>query len=705
VLLAVLRSFSIVNHFGGSHFMNSPKREILVTSALPYANGDIHLGHMLEHIQTDIWVRFMRSMGHTCYAVCGTDAHGTGIMLNAEKAGEAPEVAVERLRKAHIQDFERFNIRYDIFHTTHSSENQQLSNYIYEQLKRQGHIDSKTITQLFDPEKQLFLADRYIKGACPKCKTEDQYGDNCESCGATYSPTELINPRSTISGATPIEKASEHFFFKLADFEGFLKEWTRSGTLQPEVSNKLDEWLQGGLQSWDISRDAPYFGFEIPGETGKYFYVWLDAPVGYMAGFKALCNQSGENFDKYWGRNAQTELYHFIGKDIVNFHALFWPSMLHSAGFRTPTGVFAHGYITVNGEKMSKSRGTFVKAKTYLKHLHPEYLRYYYAGKLTSRIDDIDLSFDDFVQRVNSDVVGKVVNIASRSANFVKKSGGRLSDTVAEPELLRSFITAGDSIATHYESREYAKAIREIMELADKANEYIQAKAPWVLSKQEDKAQEVLDVCSLALNLFRQLMVYLAPVLPEMSVNVQTFLNLDSMDWSSRTQPLVGHKINKFKPLMTRVDPDKVQAMVEDSKETATIEMSPATQALNQAADQTALPGGEAIADEIEFADFAKVDLRIATIVDAQPVAGADKLLQLTLDIGEEKPRKVFSGIKSAYQPEQLVGRQTVMVANLKPRKMKFGWSEGMVLAAGPGGKELWLLEPHAGAQPGMRVL
>lgn len=676
--------------------MNSSKREILVTSALPYANGDIHLGHMLEHIQTDIWVRFMRSMGHQCYAVCGTDAHGTGIMLNAEKAGVQPEQAVAELREAHIRDFAGFEVVYDIYHSTHSPENQELSNFIYGELKRQGHIESRTITQLFDPEKELFLADRYIKGTCPRCKVEDQYGDNCESCGATYTPAELINPRSTISGATPIEKESEHFFFKLGDFENFLKTWTKSGTLQSEVANKLDEWLQDGLQAWDISRDAPYFGFEIPDAPGKYFYVWLDAPVGYMAAFKALCDKTGESFDKYWKPNTNTELYHFIGKDIINFHALFWPSMLHSSGFKTPNGVYAHGYITVNGQKMSKSRGTFIKAKTYLEHLNPEYLRYYYAAKLTSKIDDLDLNFEDFIQRVNSDVVGKVVNIASRCANFVKKAGGRLSESIVEPELLQSFINAGDSIATHYENREYSKAIREIMELADQANEYIQEKAPWVLSKEEGKEQEVLEVCTVAINLFRQLMVYLAPVLPLMSDKVKAFMNVDTLDWSSREQLLTNHEINKFKPLMTRVDADQVSALIETSKESAP-ESPKKTEKLH--------PGGEAIAEEIDFNDFAKVDLRIARIVDARAVEGADKLLQLTLDLGEGPQRNVFSGIKSAYSPEQLIGKLTVVVANLKPRKMKFGLSEGMVLAAGPGGKELWLLEPHDGAQPGLRVM
>lgn len=686
---------------------NSPKREILVTSALPYANGDIHLGHMLEHIQTDIWVRSMRSLGHKCTMVCGTDAHGTGIMLNAEKTGETPEALVRRLQLAHNQDFKAFGVDYDCYHTTHSTENQTLASSIYQAIKAGGHIQRRTITQLFDTEKQLFLADRYVKGTCPRCQAEDQYGDNCEVCGATYNSSELLNPRSSISGSKPVEKPSEHLFFKLEDFNDFLKDWTRSGTLQPEVANKLDEWLSAGLQSWDISRDTPYFGFEIPDEPGKYFYVWLDAPVGYMAAFKVLCEQTGEDFDRFWDKDAKTELYHFIGKDIINFHALFWPAMLKCAGLRTPTGVFAHGYVTVNGEKMSKSRGTFIKAKTYLEYLQPEYLRYYYAAKLTSRIDDLDLNLEDFVTRVNSDIVGKVVNIASRSANFVKKLGGKLSPKLDDPQLLDHFITAGESIGELFEQREYAKAIRDIMHLADQANEYIQAKAPWVLVKQPEKVEEVLAICTTALNLFRQLLVYLAPVMPELAEKGRVFLNIDRLDWASRTHVLVDHPILPFKPLAQRVDPDQVASMVAASRDSVISDggKTKDSKVNNDKNQQGESINQEPIASEIDFGDFTKVDLRVAKIMEANPVAGADKLLELVLDIGQEKPRRVFSGIKAAYQPEDLVGRLTVMVANLQPRKMKFGVSEGMVLAAGPGGADIWLLQPDQGAEPGMRIL
>jgi methionyl-tRNA synthetase len=542
-------------------------REILVTSALPYANGSIHIGHMLEYVQTDIWVRFQRHMGNTCHYVCADDAHGTAIMLRAEQEGITPEQLIANVKAEHEQDFSDFKVSFDNFYSTHSPENREFSEYIYKACEAKGHIASRTITQAFDPEKQLFLADRFIKGTCPKCKTPDQYGDNCEACGATYSPAELIEPKSAISGATPVQRDSTHLFFKLPDFENLLKEWTRSGSLQSEIANKLAEWLDSGLQEWDISRDAPYFGFEIPGQENKFFYVWLDAPIGYMASFKNLCDRTAElDFDHYWKQNSTTELYHFIGKDIINFHGLFWPAMLSAAEFRTPTAVYAHGFLTVNGQKMSKSRGTFIKAGTYLRHLHPEYLRYYFAAKLNNKVDDLDLNLDDFVQRVNSDLVGKVVNIASRSAGFIsKKFNGQLSATVSEPELLKAFAHEQHAIAEYYENREFSKAIKAIMALADQANQYIADKQPWVLAKQEGAEQEVQDICSTGLNMFRMLMIYLTPILPMMAEDVTKFLN-DDLSWSALNTPLVNHGIEKFKPLITRIEASQIEAMLEDSK-------------------------------------------------------------------------------------------------------------------------------------------
>ncbi|WP_276677583.1 methionine--tRNA ligase [Thalassolituus oleivorans] len=699
-------------------------RNILVTSALPYANGSIHLGHLLEYIQTDIWVRFQKSRGHQCTYVCADDAHGTAIMLRAEKEGISPEEQIARVKAEHEKDFADFQIAFDNFHSTHSEENRVLSAEIYKACRDKGYIATRSIKQLFDPVKEIFLADRYIKGECPKCGAGDQYGDNCEVCGATYTPAELKNPFSVISGATPVEKESEHFFFKLPEFQSFLQEWTRSGTLQDEVANKLAEWLDSGLQEWDISRDAPYFGFEIPDAPGKYFYVWLDAPIGYMASFKNLCDRRDDlNFDDYWKVDSEAEVYHFIGKDIINFHALFWPSMLTAAEYRTPTAVNAHGFVTVNGAKMSKSRGTFITARTYLDHLNPTYLRYYFAAKLSSSVDDFDLNLEDFVQRVNSDLVNKLVNIASRSASFVMKAGGQLSSQCAEPEMLQSFIDRGDVIADFYEKREFGRAMKEIMTLADRANEYIQEKAPWAMAKEEGREQEVLDVCSVALNLFRQLMTYLAPVLPELAQKTCEFMNLDNLQWDNRAI-LLGHTINKFKPMLNRAEMDKVNAILFDTQELLAKEAGTSTQKEDKTAAKkdakkdgskkdekkakgpaTREDGSEAIAETIEFPDFAKVDLRIARIVKADHVEGADKLLQLTLDIGNGELRNVFSGIKSAYKPEDLEGKLTVMVANLAPRKMKFGMSEGMVLAAGPGGSDIWLLEPHDGAQPGMRVM
>ncbi len=683
----------------GSQFIMSNKRTILVTSALPYANGSIHLGHMVETIQTDIWVRFQKHRGHDCTYVCADDAHGTAIMLTAEKAGITPEEQIERVRIEHEADFAGFTIDFDHYHTTHSPENKALSELIYNRLKANGHISEREITQAFDPEKSLFLADRYIKGTCPKCKAEDQYGDNCEVCGATYSPMDLLDASSVISGAKPIAKASKHLFFKLPEFTEFLQEWTRAGHLQPEVANKLAEWLDSGLQEWDISRDAPYFGFEIPGESGKYFYVWLDAPIGYMASHQHYCEKNGLNFEQYWAKDSQAEVYHFIGKDIINFHALFWPAMLTSADFRTPTRVFAHGFLTVDGKKMSKSRGTFIKASTYLKHLDPEYLRYYYATKLTGGVDDIDLNLEDFVTRVNSDLVGKVVNIASRTAKFITKAGGVLSANNPNEALWQQFVDKNHHIAELYEEREYGKAMREIMALADAANEYIAEMAPWSLNKDPSQAQAVQDVCSLGINCFAALMTFLKPVLPQTVSKAEAFLNAE-LSWAEGIHYLKEHKIDTFKPLMTRIDMKAIDAIVDESQETAAV---PSSETAAPSTSDNPWLTKEPVADEIEFNDFAKVDLRIAKIVNAESVEGADKLLRLTLDIGETK--NVFAGIKSAYQPETLIGKLTVMVANLKPRKMKFGLSEGMVLAAGPGGKDLFILEPHAGAQPGMRVM
>ncbi len=682
------------------------RRKILVTSALPYANGSIHLGHLVEYIQTDIWVRFQKMRGHDCTYVCADDAHGTAIMLKAEQLGLTPDEQIAKVKAEHEKDFAEFLVNFDNFHSTHSEENRELSGLIYGRLKDNGHIASRKITQAYDPEKELFLADRYIKGTCPKCKAEDQYGDNCEVCSATYSPTELINPKSVISGATPIEKDSEHFFFKLPEFEAFLKDWTRAGHLQDEVANKLAEWLDSGLQEWDISRDAPYFGFEIPGETGKYFYVWLDAPIGYMASFKNyLSQQDGidveATFDEYWNKDSDTELYHFIGKDIVNFHALFWPAMLSSAQFRTPTKVCVHGFLTVNGKKMSKSRGTFINARSYLDHLNPEYLRYYFAAKLSSSVDDLDLNLEDFVQRVNSDLVGKVVNIASRTAKFIQKSGGTLSSNIADEPLWQKFVDADSVIADLYERREFAKAMREIMALADAANEYIAAQAPWSLAKQEGTEQQVLDICSLGVNMFRALLTYLTPVLPKLSQDAEAFLD-ETLSWETPIRFRGGESINKFKPLLTRIEMDKVDAMVEASKAELAAQQANTTDNTAEAADSELAK--EPLAEEINFDDFAKVDLRVALIAKAEHVEGANKLLRLTLDLGGET-RNVFSGIKSAYQPEDLEGKLTVMVANLAPRKMKFGVSEGMVLAAGPGKKEIYLLEPHSGAKPGQRVM
>ena len=669
----------------------SQPRQILVTNALPYANAALHLGHVLEYTQTDVWVRFQKLRGHECYYVSADDAHGTAIMLKAEEKGISAEQHISEMRKFHEADFKDFYIGVDNYYTTHSEENRDFSELIYNRLSANGHITQRSIIQAFDPEKNLFLADRYIRGTCPKCKAEDQYGDNCESCGATYSPLDLINPVSAISGATPIGRESVHYFFKLPEFSKFLSEWINSGTVQKEVSNKLSEWLDSGLQEWDISRDAPYFGFEIPNAPGKYFYVWLDAPIGYMASFKNLCEAKNLDFDCFWNKDSTAELYHFIGKDIVNFHALFWPAMLKSADFRTPTKVCVHGFVTVNGTKMSKSRGTFINARTYLDHLNPEYLRYYYASKLTNTVEDIDLNLEDFIQKVNSDLVGKVVNIASRCSKFITNESGVLSSRIENEALWDQVTGVADSIANYYENREFGKAIREIMAQADSVNEYIAEQEPWKRNKDQDQKQQVQDICSLGINLFRIILIYLKPVVPTMAEAGEFFLN-DKLSWESIRKPLLSHKINQFKPLMQRVDKDKVEAMVSASKEETNPEKKASSGPLSV----------NPIANEISFDDFMKVDLRVAKIINAEIVEGADKLLKLTLDLGGEK-RQVFSGIKASYDPEKLIGQLTVTVANLAPRKMRFGISEGMVLAAADE-EGIYLLEPDSGAKPGQRI-
>ncbi|MEE2914663.1 MAG: methionine--tRNA ligase [Pseudomonadota bacterium] len=676
-----------------SHYQTGSRR-ILVTSALPNANGSIHLGHLLEHIQTDIWVRFQRMCGHECIYVCADDTHGAATMLRAEELGTTPEALIDDMRLEHEQDFKDFLISHDNYYSTHSEENREYSSLIYERLKSAGKILTREVEQLYDPEREIFLADRFIVGGCPRCKSEGQYGDNCEVCGATYDATDLINPVSKLSGAAPVLRSSAHFFFALSEFKDFLESWTRSGTLHDQVANKLAEWLEEGLQDWDISRDAPYFGFEIPGETAKFFYVWLDAPIGYMASFKRYCETTGINFDEWWQPDSSCEIHHFIGKDIINFHALFWPAMLEAAGFRTPTRIHAHGFITVDGQKMSKSRGTFINARTYLDHLGPEYLRYYFATKLSDSIDDLDINLEDFVQRVNSDLVGKVVNIASRCAGFVKKQGGHLAASCDNP-LIDGFRAQAAEIAKAYEEGNVGKAIRQIMAMADQANQFIADKAPWQMAKEEGKDAEVLSVCTDGINAFRMLVTYLKPILPKLAEKSEAFLNVSPLLWSDLDELLVDHDINKFKPLMSRIEQKDVDAMVEAGK--SGIDGETSTEAADQAMDKTAENS------TIEFDDFAKLDLRIAKIEKAEHVEGADKLIKLTLDIGTEQ-RQVFAGIKAAYQPDDIVGRLTVMVTNLAPRKMRFGVSEGMVLAAGPGGQDLFLLSPDSGAEPGMEV-
>ncbi len=670
-------------------------RKILVTSALPYANGPIHIGHLVEYIQTDIWVRFQKLRGHQCIYVCADDAHGTPIMLRAQQDGMTTEQLIERIGVEHRLDFADFLVEFDNYYSTHSEENRHFAELIYQRLCDAGHIVQRVITQAYDPEKEMFLPDRFIRGECPRCGAADQYGDSCEVCGATYSPTDLNNPRSVLSGAIPIVKESLHYFFKLANFEDMLKHWMSSGHVQEQMANKLTEWFNAGLQEWDISRDAPYWGFEIPSAPGKYFYVWLDAPIGYMASFKNYCEHQGLDFDEFWRYDSDAELYHFIGKDIAYFHTLFWPAMLDGAGFRKPTAVFCHGFLTIDGQKMSKSRGTFIKARTYLKHLRPEYLRYYFATKLNDRIDDIDLNLEDFQQRINSDLVGKVVNIASRCAGFItKRFGGRLATTLAEPDLYTDFVATGEVIAQDYDQREFSRAMRKIMALADRANQYIDEKKPWVTAKQTGRESEVQAVCSMGLNLFRVLIVYLKPVLPHVAEQVEAFLQIPPLTWINFHYPLLNHSIAHFKPLLERIESAQLTSLLEDAREN----LMPTSAGSHPVAPVASDP----IATEISVDDFMKVDLRVARIVRAAEVEGADRLVKLTLDLNGET-RTVFAGIKSVYRPEDLEGRLTVVVANLAPRKMRFGISEGMVLAAG-NGKGIYLISPDAGAEPGLRV-
>ena len=698
-------------------------RKILVTSALPYANGSIHLGHLVEYIQTDIWVRFQKMRGHEIYYVCADDTHGTPIMLRAEKESITPEALIARVHDEHYDDFTGFQIHFDNYYSTHSDETRHYSEDIYHKLKTAGLIKVKGIEQLYDPQRNMFLPDRFVKGECPKCSARDQYGDSCEVCGAAYAPTELKNPYSAVSGATPVKKSSEHYFFNLSDDRcvDFLRHWTRAGHLQPEAANKMHEWLgdagENKLSDWDISRDAPYFGFEIPDAPGKYFYVWLDAPIGYMGSFKHLCSREAIDFDAYWHKETETELYHFIGKDILYFHALFWPAMLEHAGYRTPTQIFAHGFLTVNGEKMSKSRGTFITAHSYLQQgLNPEWLRYYYAAKLNGSMEDIDLNLDDFVARVNSDVVGKFINIASRCAGFItKRFNGKLVDGI-EYQALKQIVDARfanwrpDTIEKAFEERDFSLAVRQIMKFADEANEYIHEIAPWEIAKVADKETDLHRACSLGIQLFFLLARHLKPILPETIRQAENFLNCSKLTWPelaagdpvSQLLLPAGHTINAYQHLMTRIDNKQIDALVEANKQSLSAEQSGATKAVKTASDDTSKTIAP-IAETITIDDFGKIDLRVAKIINAEHVEGADKLLKLTLDIGNEQ-RTVFAGIKSAYDPEQLKGRMTVMVANLAPRKMKFGLSEGMVLAAGSGGQELFILNPDSGAQPGMRV-
>ncbi|CAA6825958.1 MAG: Methionyl-tRNA synthetase (EC [uncultured Thiotrichaceae bacterium] len=670
-------------------------RKILVTSALPYANGHIHLGHLVEYIQTDIWARFQRMRGNTCYYVCADDTHGTPIMLRAQQENITPEQLIADMSEAHQRDFGAFNIAFDNYYTTHSDENKAFAEGIYLQAKADGHIESRTIKQAYDAEANMFLPDRFIKGECPKCGASDQYGDNCEACGSTYETTELKNAVSVVSGSTPTEKETEHLFFKVNDFKDFLSSFLESGAVQKEIANKMTEWFETDLKAWDISRDAPYWGFKIPETEDKYFYVWLDAPIGYLASFKNYCDNNDASFEDFWNQDSEAEVYHFIGKDIAYFHTLFWPALLNAGGYRSPTGVFCHGFLTVNGQKMSKSRGTFIQASTYLNHLPAEPLRYYYAAKLNNTAEDIDLNLEDFQQRVNSDLVGKVVNIASRCAGFInKKFDNKLSASLHDPQLYQQFIDASETIANFYEQRKFSQAMREIMKLADAANQYIDEQKPWVLAKDENTLASVQDVCTQGINMFRAIICYLTPVMPALSAQSATFLNQPITRWEDLQTPLLDVSIASFKPLLKRIEKDSIDAMLAENTKPLEIAKTPTKKSNKK--EKTA-------PSTIDIHDFSKIDLRVAEIINAESVEGADKLLQLTLAVGDEK-RTVFAGIKDAYQPNQLIGKLTVVVANLAPRKMRFGLSEGMVLAAGSGDNGIFLLSPDSGAKSGMKI-
>ena len=664
--------------------MTNIKRNMIVTSALPYANGSIHMGHLVEYIQTDIWVRYQKLRGHNCFYICAADAHGTPIMIKADEEGIKPEDLVKRISKEQYNDLNDFGVNFDNFYSTHSPENQKLAEDIFKTLKKNNHIYTKEIEQAYDEEKKMFLPDRFIKGVCPKCKSEDQYGDACENCGATYNPSELIDPFSTLSSSKPVWKKSKHYFFKLNNFEKSLKEWIKQSNLHKSISNKLSEWFEAGLQDWDISRDEPYFGFKIPGESKKYFYVWLDAPIGYLASFLNFAEKNQIEYDSYFNSESEYELFHFIGKDIVYFHTLFWPAVLEGANIRKPTSVFAHGFLTINGKKMSKSRGTFINAKTYLNLLDPSFIRYYYAAKLGPSMEDIDLNTGDFVARVNSDLIGKLINIASRCSGFINKQfNNELSETLDDFDLYNQFIEKSEDISNHFENREYSKAMREIMLLADSANRYIEEKKPWVMIKNTDQRDEVQKVCTQGINLFRILMIYLSPVIPKISDGVVELLNEKKWKWNDISQPLLGTKIKKFKPLLTRIENEKVEKMMVSSSDDNK----------NNSSNES----------NITIDDFLKIDLRVGLITQAEEIEEADKLLKLNIDLDGES-RTIFAGIKSAYKTNELIGRQVVVAANLAPRKMRFGVSEGMVLAAGPGGEDIFLLSVDEGAKPGMKI-
>ena len=664
--------------------MTAGTKNILVTSALPYANGSIHMGHLVEYIQTDIWVRFQKMKGHNCLYICAADAHGTPIMIKAREENINPEALVERISKQQLRDLNDFGVKFDNFHSTHSTENKKLVEEIFNALKKNGHIYTKDIEQVYDEKMKMFLPDRFIKGVCPKCQAEDQYGDACEKCGTTYNPNELINSFSTLSNTKPVWRESKHYFFKLSDFEESLKTWIEDSKLHKSITNKLFEWFEMGLQDWDISRDDPYFGFKIPGEEKKYFYVWLDAPIGYLASFLNFCKKNKIKYSDYFDAESKAELYHFIGKDIVYFHALFWPAVLKGAGIRQPTSVFAHGFLTINGKKMSKSRGTFINGRTYLDHLDPSYIRYYYAAKLGPSMEDIDLNTEDFVARVNSDLVGKLINIASRCSGFINKQfDNQLSKELDNQELFNQFLSASEDISNHFKNREYSKAMRKIISLADEANRYLENKKPWIMIKDEALHKEVQSVCTQGLNLFRILMIYLYPVIPEIAINAMKLFNEKEWRWKDLDSPILGKKIKEYRPLLTRIEKKKVENLM-TSKEDQSDKITKET-------------------GKITIDDFMKVDLRVGIIDEAKEVEGADKLLKLIVNLDKEK-RTIFAGIKSAYKVEDLVGRSVVVAANLAPRKMKFGTSEGMILAAGPGGDQIFLLSTDEGAKPGMKI-